>query len=75
MEKSKEFFNKGSVSKSWGFKRGTFIPMTIVMIAHMQAFLEIYKVFQIHQLEGRNNTPREYTNHLPRESMPFKPSP
>lgn len=49
--------------------------MTIVMIAHMQAFLEIYKVFQIHQLEGRNNTPREYTNHLPRESMPFKPSP
>ncbi|KAH0693013.1 hypothetical protein KY285_020110 [Solanum tuberosum] len=65
--RSKEFFNKGIVSKSGGFRDKPLMPETRVVMADIQAFLEIYRLFQIHQFEWMNITPREYTGHLPKK--------
>ncbi|KAH0679060.1 hypothetical protein KY284_020145 [Solanum tuberosum] len=67
VNRSKEFFNKGIVSKSGGFRDKPLMPETRVVMADIQAFLEIYRLFQIHQFEWMNITPREYTGHLPKK--------
>jgi len=41
---SEEFFNKGIVIKSGGFKNRPLMPETRVVMADIQAFLEIYRL-------------------------------
>ncbi|KAH0748227.1 hypothetical protein KY290_027459 [Solanum tuberosum] len=60
-------FDPGIVSKSGGFRKRPLIPKTRVVMADIQAFPEIYRLFQIHQFEWMTNAPGEYTGYLPRE--------
>uniref|UniRef100_M1DP38 Uncharacterized protein n=1 Tax=Solanum tuberosum TaxID=4113 RepID=M1DP38_SOLTU len=46
---SEEFFNKGIVSKLGEFRKRPPMPETRVVMADIQAFSEIYRLFQIHK--------------------------
>ncbi|KAH0715018.1 hypothetical protein KY284_007923 [Solanum tuberosum] len=67
VDRSEEFFNKGIVGKSGGFRKRPLMPETRVVMEDIQVFPEIYRLFQLHQFEWMNNDPRVYTSHLPRE--------
>ncbi|KAH0669074.1 hypothetical protein KY289_023567 [Solanum tuberosum] len=49
VDRSEEFFNKGIVSKLGGFRKRPLMPETRVAMADIQAFSEIYRLFQIHK--------------------------
>ncbi|KAH0698823.1 hypothetical protein KY284_013038 [Solanum tuberosum] len=67
VNRSEYFFNNGIVNKLGGFKNRLLMPETRVVMADIQAFPDIYRLFQLHQFEWMNNAPGEYTGHLPRE--------
>ncbi|KAH0722604.1 hypothetical protein KY290_005254 [Solanum tuberosum] len=67
VNRSEDFFEKGIMSRSGGFRKRPLMPETRVVMADIQAFSDIYRLFQIHQFEWMTNTPGEYTSYLPRE--------
>ncbi|KAH0709409.1 hypothetical protein KY284_010836 [Solanum tuberosum] len=67
VDRLEEFFNKGIVGKSGGLRKRLLMDETRVLMVHIQAFPEIYRLFQLHQFEWMNNAPGVHTGHLLRE--------
>ncbi|KAH0693054.1 hypothetical protein KY285_020151 [Solanum tuberosum] len=67
VNRSKEFFDNGIVNKIRGFKIRAIMPETRLVVADIEAFVEIYRIFQLHQFDWMDNASGEYTSHLTRE--------
>uniref|UniRef100_M1DND4 PiggyBac transposable element-derived protein domain-containing protein n=1 Tax=Solanum tuberosum TaxID=4113 RepID=M1DND4_SOLTU len=67
VNQSKEFFDNGIVNKTGGFKNRAIIPETKVVVDDIKAFMDNYRIFQLHQFDWMDNAPREYSSHLTRE--------
>ncbi|KAH0699034.1 hypothetical protein KY284_013249 [Solanum tuberosum] len=67
VNRSKEFFNNGTVNKTGGFKNRAIMPETRLVVADIKAFPDIYRIFQLHQFYWMENAPGEYSSHLAKE--------
>ncbi|KAH0781800.1 hypothetical protein KY290_001398 [Solanum tuberosum] len=67
INRSEEFFSNGIVNKTGGFKKRAIMHETRVVVADIKSFLDIYRIFQLHQFDWMDNAPGEYSSHLERE--------
>lgn len=51
MNRTKEFFHKGILTKIGSFKKRAILPKFRVVSSDIKAFLDVYQKFQFHKFE------------------------
>lgn len=67
MNRTKEFFHKGILTKIGSFKKRAILPKFRVVSSDIKAFLDVYQKFQFHKFEQMDNTPGDFSSNLTKE--------